>query len=226
MKSFIVERWSNVFSILEKLSPFWLVRKVAGKKFPDVVESYGFVELWLLGHLLLSIVLLSICSALNLHWGEAIATGAVIYGGLRVVEVIVYLINVVLFNEYRKRKEECRQKKEGITYVPYALRSYRRIVILLLHNYAEIIVWFALFYRNLDWAYQTYGTSLDSFFAALNFSFVTMTNFGYTTIYPKETLGEVFVFIQSAIGLFMVLLIIARFVSLIPKPKTLDEFER
>lgn len=222
MKSFIVECWSKIFNGLGKVSLFWLVRK----KSPAARESYRFVEGWVLGHLLLSIALLLICWALNLHWGEAIATGAVIYGGLRVIEVLVYLINVLLFDEYRARKEEHRLRKEGITYAPYALRGYRRIVILLLHNYAEIIFWFALFYRNLDWAFQTFRVSLNSFFAALNFSFVTMTKFGYTTIYPKETLGDILTLIQSAIGLFMILLILARFISLLPKPKTLDEFEK
>ena len=209
MKSFIVDMWSKIFMVLGWISPFQVIRTLI----PTTKESYRFVEWWVLGHLLLSIVLLSICSVLNLRWGEAIAVG---YGVIRVFEVIIYQINVLLFDEYRARK----------TGKTYALRGFRRIVILLLHNYVEIIFWFALFYHNLDWAFETGRVSLSSFFAALNLSFVKMTTFGYTTIYPKETLGGILVFIQSAIGLFMVLLILARFISLIPKPKTLDEFEK
>ena len=223
MKSFIVELWSKIFNVLEKISLFWVIRWVVRKNSPATskicrfIESYGFVELWVLGHLLLSIVLLSICSA----------TGAVIYGGLRVFEVLTYLINVLLFAEYRHKKKEYEERKKGEIYTsPYALRGYRRIVILLLHNYAEIIFWFALFYRHWDWAFVTGRAYLNSFFGALNFSFVTMTRFGYTAIYPMETSSHVLVFIQSAIGLFMVLLILARFISLLPKPKTLDEFEK
>ncbi len=209
MKSFIVDLWSQIFYGLEKISLFWVVRKLI----PATRESYRFVDWWVLGHLLLSFVLLAICSALNLHWGEAIAVG---WGVIRVFEVIIYQINVVLFGEYRA-------KKAG---KPYAFRGFRRIVILLLHNYAEIIFWFALFYHHWDWAFEAGRVALDSFLGALNFSFATMTSFGYTTIAPKETLGDVLTLIQSVIGLFMVLLILARFLSLLPKPKTLDEFEK
>lgn len=230
MKSFVVELWSKIFSVLEKISPFWVIRWAIRKKFSasskiyHFVESYyGFVELWVLGNLMLSIVLLSICSAANLQWWEAIAVG---WGAIRVWEVIIYQINVLLFAEYRAKKEESRLKQLREPYVPYAFRGFRRIVILLLHNYAEIIFWFALFYRNLDWAFETGKACLNSFFTALNFSFVKMTTFGYTTIYPKEPWGDVLVFTQSAIGLFMALLILARFISFLPKPKTLDEFER
>ena len=53
-----------------------------------------------------------------------------------------------------------------------------------------------------------------------------MTTFGYSTIFPKEPLGDILTLMQSVIGLFMALLILARFISLIPTPETLDEFEK
>ena len=209
MNSFIVELWSKVFSILRWISPFQIIRILV----PPVKKSYLFVDVWVLGNLILSIVLLLICSAPNILWWEAIAIGWAI---IRVVEVFIYQINVLLFDEYRARKA-------GKT---YALRGFRRIVILLLHNYVEIIFWFAIFYRNLGWAFETGKISLNSFFVSLSFSFTTMTTFGYSTIFPKETLGNILVLIQSVIGLLMVLLILARFITLIPTPETLDEFEK
>jgi hypothetical protein len=209
MKSFIVESWSKVFSILRWISPFQIIRILI----PATRGSYRFVDGWVLSNLLLSIVILLTCSAVSLRWWVAIAIG---YGGIRVFEVFIYQINVLLFDEYRARKA-------GKT---YALRGFRRIVILLLHNYVEIIFWFALFYRNIGWAFETGGVSLDSFLVSLNFSFVTMTTFGHTAIFPRETLGDILIFIQSVIGLFMALLILARFISLIPTPETLDEFEK
>ena len=209
MKSFVVELWSGIFSILRWISPFQVIRTLI----PAIRGSHGFVDGWVLGNLQLSIVLLLMCSAPSLHWWEIIA---ICYGIIRVFEVFIYQINVLLFDEYRARKA-------GKT---YALRGFRRLVILLLHNYAEIIFWFALFYRNLDWAFETGKINLNSFSVSLNFSFVTMTTFGYSTIFPKETLGYILTLTQSIIGLFMALLILARFISLIPAPQTMDEFER
>jgi len=213
MKPFIVEFWSKIFYALGRVSPFLAVRCLVNKKFPAARESYGFVEGWVLGHLILAILLLLICSAPNLHWWEIIAIS---YGGVRVFEVVIYQSNVLLFDEYRA-------KKAG---KPYAVRGFRRLVVLLLHNYAEIIFWFALFYRNLDWAFKTNGANLNTFSESLKFSFAKMTTFASTTIYPQEARGDVVTLIQSVIGLFMVLLILARFISLIPKPETLDEFEK
>ena len=120
MKSFIVELWSKIFSIL-RLSPFQVIRTLI----PAIKGSYRFVDGWVLGNLLLSVALLSICSVPNLRWWEAIAIG---YGGIRVFEVFIYQINVLLFDEYRARKA-------GET---YALRGFRRIVILLLPKFQSI----------------------------------------------------------------------------------------
>jgi len=191
------------------MSPFQIIRI----SIPATRRSYRFVDGWVLGNLLLSIVLLLMCSTPNLRWWETIAIG---YGGIRVFEVFIYQINVLLFDEYRARKA-------GET---YAVRGFRRIVILLLHNYVEIIFWFALFYRNASCAFDTSGSTLNSFLVSLNFSFVTMTTFGHAAISPTGILGNMLVFIQSVIGLFMALLILARFISLIPTPETMDEFEK
>jgi hypothetical protein len=180
---------------------------------PATKESYRFVDGWVLGNLVLSIALLLMCSAPNLRWWEFIAIG---YGLIRVFEVFIYQINVLLFDEYRA-------KKAGKY---YAVRGFRRLSLLLLHNYGEIIFWFALFYRNLDGAFDSGKRTLNSFLVSLNFSFVIMTTFGSSTISPKETLGDILTLVQSVIGLFMALLILARFISLIPTPETLDEFEK
>lgn len=209
MKSFVVEFWSRIFNILGKISPFWLIRKLI----PTTEGSYRFVECWVLGNLLLSFITLLFCSTFNLHLLETIV---VVWGILRVIEVFIYQINVLLFDEYRARKAR----------KSYAIRGFRRIVILLLHNYIEIVFWFALFYHHWNWAFQNGRIALDSFIESVNFSFVTMTTFGHSTVAPNGTLGDVLIFIQAVIGVFMALLIIARFIALIPTPKTLDEFEK
>lgn len=208
MKIFIVEFWSPIFYILRRISPGEIIRKKV-----QTPKRERFVEGWVLGNLLLSIILLLACSAPNLIWWEAIA---ICWSGIRIFEVFIYQINVLLFDQYRAGKEGKH----------YALRGFHRIVILLLHNYVEIIFWFAIFYRNFGYAFETGEINLNSFFVSLNFSFTTMTTFGYSNIYPKENLGYILILIQSIIGLFMALLILARFISLLPIPGTLNKYEK
>ena len=138
----------------------------------------------------------------------------VLYGGYRIFEVVVYLIDVLFFEWYRKFKE----KKHHVA------RGYLRIILLLLHNYAEIIFWFAFFYLNMYWAFDT--QALNSPLVSLSFSFYTMTTFGHSTFSPKSSAGYFLTLIQSAIGLFMALMILSRFISYIPKYKTTDRVEQ
>lgn len=206
--TFIVEIWSKIFSILRRISPFQIISATN----PSMI-THRFIDGWVLGNLILSILLFLICSAPYLRWWEAVA---ILWGLIRVFEVFIYQINVMLFDEYRKRKAG----------EPYAIQSYRRIVILLLHNYIEIIFWFALIYRNIGYAFETGGADLNQILVSLNFSFFTMTTFGITSISPKDNFGIIINLLQSIIGLVMALLILSRFISLIPAPETLDKFEK
>lgn len=213
MTSFIVEFCSRIFEKLRWVSPFQILRFFI----PAIRESRCFVDAWVLGHLILSIILSTISAAI----------GVAFYGAIRVWETVIYQINVLLFDEYRENKKEYEERKKGNIYnSTYALRSYRRIVILLLFNYIEIVFWFALFYRNIDYLFETGTVTLNSLPVALHFSLATMTGFGSTTIFPTETWGYIITSIQMAVGLFMALGILARFIGTLPKPKTLDVFEK
>ena len=206
MKRFTEEYWSKAFSILGWISPFRGICKILRIP-PHPNEVYNFsVEVYVWGNLLLSIFLLLIFSVPSIHWLEFLA---IFWGAIRVVEVVIYKIKEVLFVAHI----------EGV-------HGSIRLMILTLYNYVEIIFWFALFYRNFDWAFETGKTCLNSFLISLNFSFVTMTTFGYTAIFPKEILGVILTLIQSVIGLFMVLLIFARFISLLPPIRDLGESEK
>lgn len=208
MKSFVIELWSKVFSVLRWISSFQVVRTI----FPSTRKNYGFVDIWVLGNLLFSIFCLSISYVSGIHWWERIL---LIYAGIRIFEIVIYQINVLLFDQYRAEKVN---KK-------YALGSYRRIVILLLHNYVEVLIWVALFYRNFDYLFESSHVSLNTFSGSLYFSLVTMSTLGYGDIVPINSKGLFLIFTQTIVGIFMALLILARFISLLPKPKTLDEDE-
>ncbi|RMA82620.1 hypothetical protein [Umboniibacter marinipuniceus] len=207
--SFIVDFWALVFSALGKLSLFTLVRKI----FPKARTGF-FSEVWALGHVFLSIAAVpAVLYIENRTAGIAIS----IYALIRVFEVVVYQTNVLLFDEYRATKAS----KE------YALKGYRRIVILLMQNYFEIIFWFAAQYIVFQgmFSFAVEG-SHESVLGAVYTSFVVMTSFGYYNVTPLGVLAYSLVIGQAMIGLFMTLLSLARFIGLIPTPKSMDVHEQ
>lgn len=208
MSSFIVEFWSSTFNFLAKVSVFSLVRKL----FPSAITA-RFVDFWVLSHLFLSMVAV-IVAAYSPY--PVLGYFFMSYGFLRTFEIVVYQMNVLLFDEYRVVKAGGEYRLEG----------YRRIVLLLLHNYFEIILWLACTYTvmaaDFDHKWQS-GTG--TVFGGIYSSFITMTTFGDFDLLPKTALAAFVLLFHATVGLFMTLLSLARFVSLIPAPKTRDEIE-
>jgi len=185
---------------LVKWTPFGILRRPFESN-KDKRQDYGFVERYALVNFLLSGLLLLFYQTPNPErWWEF---APLFWAVIRIYDVTVYQLKVLLFSE--------------------KISSYPRLVILLLLNYVEVVFWFASLYRFTNGFFETSGANLDSFFVSLNFSFHTMTTFGYTTISPREgNLGGILTLIQSAIGLFMALLILARFMNLHMPKETLE----
>lgn len=172
-----------------------------------------FVDVWVLLHLVLSISSVFIVAQ---GPSGALAMILVMYGTLRVFEIAVYQINVMLFDEYRACKKG----------VEYALIGYRRMVLMLLHNYIEIIFWLATTYIYFSDHYDhKWAAGARTAFGSIYSSFITMTTFGEFDLMPKSALGASILLFHATVGLFMTLLSLARFVSLIPQPKSMDAFE-
>ena len=207
--SFIVEFWSNTFSALAKISLFALVRKL----FPSAISA-RFVDIWVLSHLALSMAAVIVAAYSPYPIFGYLFMG---YGFMRTLEIVVYQTNVLLFDEYRVVKSGGE----------YHLEGYRRIVLLLLHNYFEIILWLACAYTvmaaDFDHKWQS-GTG--TIFGGIYSSFITMTTFGDFDLLPKTSTAAFVLLFHASVGLFMTLLSLARFISLIPAPKTRDAVER
>ena len=210
MNSFVVAFWSRVFSIFAKLSLFAIIATVR----PSLISA-RFVDGWVVGHLVLAIVAVALITWFPpYHWMALLIVG---YGILRVFEIAVYQVNVLLFDEYRAARA-------GNV---YELHGYRRIVLLLLHNYAEIILWLGCTYTVLADDYiHKWDSGTRTTLGAIYSSFITMTTFGDFDLLPKSNLAAVVLLFHATVGLFMTLLSLARFISLIPAPKTRDPFEQ
>ncbi len=213
-KSWIVECWSNVFLVLSYFSTFMVVRKIA----PKVTKTYSFVEYYVTFNTALSVIILFIVTYRREHAENILLLSVMIYGFIRTFEIIIYQINVLLFDEYRA----------NLNGKEYALRGYRRIVILLLHNYIEIVCWFGVAYM---WFYRSGHISLPSgsaeptFLRVFHESMLLMFSFSPDEYSANTSMGLAIFTVHAIIGLFMTLVVFARFLGLLPPPKTMDEFE-
>lgn len=203
-KSYIVSLWGKIFHVLRYISIFEYVRRL--KPFRG---SYAFVEAWVVGNLLLSFV--GIILAINTELPKILAGIFLAYSFIRVLEITVYQVNVLLFDQYKNP-------------TTYEVKGYRRLVILLLHNYVEIIFWFAASYSILSYTFNVLEQK-GTIFDMLLFSFMTMITFGSDSIREISNIGHLVIVNQAIVGLFMTTLCLARFISLLPKPKTKDDSE-
>ena len=211
LRSISVEFWSRVFFVLGKISVFAIVYPMSRKALPNKQPQwwYDFVDVWVLGHLALSIISVVIVNQLRDHWLSYVV---VAYGLLRVFEVIVYQVNVLLFDEYRAQKKG----------IEYRVRAYRRMVVNLFNNFAEIVFWFASSYI----LFSASLTEIEMTVPGMLFnSFSVMTTFGVSDLKVRNETGLAILWFQSMSGLLMTLLSISRFIGMLPKSPSMDETE-
>jgi len=208
MDSFILQFWGRLLAALRYLSPLeWLWRL-----FPST-RTHGWVDVWVLLNSGTSIAALILAGRFG---PRMFVCALLLYGSVRVFEIVVYQAKVVLFDAYRQPRST----------PDYAVRSYRRIVVLTLHNYFEVIFWFAAAYAAMSELFGEKAQAVSTPAGALYFSIVTMATVGYGDLTPSSERGKLLVTLQIAIGLLMTIVILARMVAFLPTPRTLDEAEK
>lgn len=135
---------------------------------------------------------------------------------MRILEIVVYQINVLFFDPYENKHGK--QK--------YALRGYRRIIILTLHNYLEIIFWFSSFYLHLRALFNDQYGVLNNLWGAIYYSVVTITTLGYGEVFPCSNFTRILVALQTVIGVCILAIIVTRIIAYLPKPMTLNNKEK
>ncbi len=210
-RTFIVDFWAGIFAVLKWISLFQLISYLFRNRLCNQ-KRYIFVDAWVLGHLIASFLAVVLIRYIDFN---PLRYFILVYAFLRIFEIIVYQVNVLLFDEHRAKAQNR----------SYSVRSYRRIVLLLLHNYFEIIFWFAAAYLVLagEFGFENMNGPLVG---VIYSSFVVMTNFGSPGIKAQTIIGLYVLWAQSITGLFMTLLSLARFIALLPAPGTLEKGER
>jgi hypothetical protein len=214
-RALIVLVWAWIFGFLGHLSLFSIIRKAV----PKARKSYLFVEVYVTMMTLLSIIALAVATWRRAEQVNVILVFVAAFGAYRIYEIVVYQVNVLLFDEYRAKRAS----------QPYYVRGYRRIVLLLLHNYLEVVCWLGVgymyFVRAGDITLEQ-GVSHLNFIRVFRESLLLMFSFNANVASPKTSAGVIAFSVHAIVGLFMTIMVFARFLSVLPAPKTIDEFEQ
>lgn len=210
--SWIVAFWARVFEILGRVSVFSVIRAVGGER----VKTHGFVELYVTFQTALALVTLLVASTNHAKPVSWLLVALVFYGILRAFETVIYQINVLLFDEYRAFVRGQR----------YRVRSFRRLVILLLHNYFEVLCWFGVFYTFFyRFGDLTIRNDDVNFFSIFRESLLMMISFGPESHTATSSVGVIVLTLHSFVGIFMTVMVLARFIALLPAPESHDEMD-
>jgi len=223
---FILWTAYHLFDLLRQVSLFMQIRNISRllwrKKFkhahPDAskedmdnawktnrpfVTRYLFSEIWVISHLLLGIL----CSLIMIYtpylWLGYIMFG---YAMLRSFEIFVYHVNVLLFDPLQVGVDN------------YRIKSATRMIILLFCNIAEYVLWFSVIYivvLRLD-NEDIMGKHI------LTRSIMTLANVSDPNEYINWKIAVV-ANIESVIGIFMNIVCLARFISILPSVQTIDK---
>jgi hypothetical protein len=226
--SFILRLYPAIFQILRYPSPTFLLNKYYFE--PRGRDDKNVVEVYVLFNTYLSFLLVFAWSLIS---EPILKCGFVFWGGFRLFEILVVQVNALLFDYYRTTKQRLHppnvenhssEKKKLVK--PYAIQGYTRITILLLHNFVEILFWFTVFYLQFPQIFAQ-ATPLSNPLDALAFSFFTMTTFGHPPQMKFDNyFGYGLTLVQAIIGLFIALLILARFIALLPVAPSSDKVEQ
>lgn len=120
----------------------------------------------------------------------------------RLIEGFNYRLCIIFVDRYRS---------------DWSLRSLNRSLMLLLINYCEMVVGFAVLYLYtgsvlLDKTQTLIATPWN----ALYFSVVTITTLGDGRFAPASTIGEILVCAEAAMGLVFLALVVSMFIGGIP----------
>lgn len=196
-------RWISLLQILRTLS----TRLPRSSTLRRTAESYWFVEAWALGHLVLALV--AVVSA-TLWPTSTISIVLALYGLVRSFEIVITQLNILLFDEYRARRAGR----------PYRVRGYRRMVVLLLQNFGEIVFWFAASYAVIGGAELLPHNATVG--GLIRESFLTTVSFGSSAPEVVGSGGLALIAWQGLVGLLVTLLSLARFIGLLPRPASMD----
>jgi len=173
-----------------------------------------------MGHLVISIAgsLLVVTSVNN----SAILYLALLYSCLRVFEIVVYQINVMLFHPYRAKVKKIKYVSKAPptldNRVMYRIKSPLRMIILLIHNYLELIFWYVIMTVSL--LKLSGNENILSWRQYVESSFYCIATFNTEMLKDicihNHSIFSRIAFIEIISGLIMTIISLAKFIGVLP----------
>lgn len=189
---FLYKLWYRIFELIESVSPFSILRKYV---FKNVKQ---FSDKWVLFNTLFSLITL-----LLLHYNLVSTIGGfiLIYAAIRILEIVVYQINVLLFHPYKSLIID--GKKE------YKLQNPYRSVVLLGHNFVEVVFWFTALTTYL----QPNG---DRLLFKLMDNTIRIFTLNYDKVTTNQSLLQMIFFVEVLCGMVLTIISLAKFIGELP----------
>lgn len=183
-------------------------RSFIGSKKRCFRRASFFVDVWVLSCLTLSIVSYLLSFLFAAKW---LHVTILVLSIVRISEYVPYLLFILIFS----------RRQKGTT----DLRSYRRLLLLLMCNYVETIFWFATWYSILTaHGYLRAGGPLPV--SILRESIMLMVANWSGNFTELSKLAWAVVTVHDFLGLLMTVVVGARFISLLPRPTSADPEEK
>jgi len=166
-------------------------------------QSFPFVDSWVIGCLVLSIILYGVSFTTKSVFIEIVILSVMV---VRMWEFVPCILNVTMFTKANKGQTD--------------IYDARRTVILMLFNYLEMIFWFATCYSILASHNRLHIAGAPHFIVVFRESLMSMvanSGGGFTRMARS---AWVVITIQNVFGLVMTILVAARIVSFLPPPST------
>jgi hypothetical protein len=173
------------------------------QKRQELLESFSFVDAWVIGCLVLSIILYGVSFATKSAFIHSVILFVMV---VRMWELLPYIFKVTIFTKANKGQAD--------------IYDARRTVILMLSNYLEMIFWFAAWYSILASHNRLHIAGAPHFVVVFRESVMSMvanSGGGFTRMARSAWIVITF---QNVFGLVMTILVAARIVSFLPPPST------
>jgi potassium channel LctB len=200
--TFAVERFFFILQFLSISNLFFGTRQTA-HELPDdeEMEEYNkrrarYIDYYVIGWMVILIILALIGIFKNNNKFSIIC---IIVPSYRVFDIFIITINMTLFDHLRVSRQ-------------HTVISVTRILLLTLYNYLEIMFAFGIIYSVLIYHIKNADNPLNGYY----FSVITQLTIGYGDLVPLGYVGTIAI-IQGIVGFVLVILVVARFVTLMPR---------